>query len=355
MTSALSAPLDGYLSELMDLGGTDLHLTAGSAPRVRLDGDLRRLGDHPTISPDAMKELIHGVLTPTLEARYLEKKTLDLSFNWRNQARFRVNLFFQRGSMAMALRLIPYQIPTFEQLGLPEVCGDLVRLHQGLVLITGPTGSGKSTTLASMIAWINANRPVHILTIEDPIEYVHRHDMAIVNQVELGEDAESFPAALRSALREDPDVLLIGEMRDLDTIQSVLTIAETGHLVFATLHTNDSAQAIDRIVDVFPAERQTQVRVQLAGVLQSVIHQRLVPRIGGGRVAAFEVLTGTDAIHNLIRDGRTRQLRNVIATSQRDGMQTLEAYLNSLVERGLISYEDAISRSTHPQEIAKPA
>jgi twitching motility protein PilT len=316
-----------------------------------VDGNLTRLGDHPSMTPDTVRDLIHSVLTPALEAKYLEAKSLDLSFGWQDQARFRINLFFQRGSMAMALRLIPYDIPTFEQLGLPPVCSDLVRLHQGLVLITGPTGSGKSTTLAAMIAWINANRPVHILTIEDPLEYVHRHGIGIVNQREIGEDADSFPEALRSALREDPDVLLIGEMRDLETIQTVLTIAETGHLVFATLHTNDTAQAIDRIVDVFPEGRQTQVRVQLAGVLHAVIYQRLVPKIGGGRIAAFEVLIANNAIRNLIREGRTRQMRNVIATSQRDGMRTLEADLNGLVERGAISREDAVSRSTYPSEI----
>jgi twitching motility protein PilT len=205
-----------------------------------------------------------------------------------------------------------------------------------------------------MIGWINANRPVHILTIEDPLEYVHRHGIGIVNQRELGEDADSFPEALRSALREDPDVLLIGEMRDLETIQTVLTLAETGHLVFATLHTNDTAQAIDRIVDVFPAGRQTQVRVQLAGALHAVIYQRLVPMIGGGRIAAFEVLIANNPIRNLIREGRTRQMRNVIATSQRDGMRTLEADLNGLVERGAISREDAVSRSTYPSEIVSP-
>jgi twitching motility protein PilT len=354
MASPSSTALDGFLTDLMNLGGTDLHITAGSPPLVRVDGDLRRLGDHPIVTPETVQKLIHEVLTPALEAKYLAAKTLDLSFNWQNQARFRVNLFFQRGSMAMALRLIPYEIPTFEQLGLPAICSDLVRLHQGLVLITGPTGSGKSTTLASMIKWINANRPVHILTIEDPLEYVHRHGMGIVNQRELGEDADTFTTALRSALREDPDVLLIGEMRDLETIQTVLTIAETGHLVFATLHTNDTAQALDRIVDVFPAGRQTQVRVQLAGVLRSVIYQRLIPKVGGGRVAAFEVLVANNAIRNLIREGRTRQMRNVIATGQQDGMQTLEASLNALVQRGLITHENAISRSAYPKEIVAP-
>jgi twitching motility protein PilT len=354
MASPSSTALDGFLTDLMNLGGTDLHITAGSPPLVRVDGDLRRLGDHPIVTPETVQKLIHEVLTPALEAKYLAAKTLDLSFNWQNQARFRVNLFFQRGSMAMALRLIPYEIPTFEQLGLPAICSDLVRLHQGLVLITGPTGSGKSTTLASMIKWINANRPVHILTIEDPLEYVHRHGMGIVNQRELGEDADTFATALRSALREDPDVLLIGEMRDLETIQTVLTIAETGHLVFATLHTNDTAQALDRIVDVFPAGRQTQVRVQLAGVLRSVIYQRLIPKVGGGRVAAFEVLVANNAIRNLIREGRTRQMRNVIATGQQDGMQTLEASLNALVQRGLITHENAISRSAYPKEIVAP-
>ena len=355
MATPSSVPLDPFLLQLMELRGTDLHVTAGSPPLVRVDGDLRRLDTHSVFTPEDVQELIHSFLSPELEARYLAARTLDLSFNWQNQARFRVNLFFQRGSMAMALRLIPYEIPTFEELGLPGICNDLVRLHQGLILMTGPTGSGKSTTLASMIGWINANRPLHILTIEDPLEYVHRHKMGIVNQREVGEDADSFAGALRSALREDPDVLLIGEMRDLETIQTGLTIAETGHLVFATLHTNDTAQAIDRIVDVFPSERQTQVRVQLASVLEAVIYQRLIPAIGGGRVAAFEVLNANTPIRNLIREGRTRQIRNVILTGQQDGMQTLEMSLNNLVERGLITYEDAMSRSGFPKEIIEPA
>jgi twitching motility protein PilT len=346
-----SASIDTFLTELIELRGTDLHITAGSPPLVRVDGDLMRLGDHPPYTPEMVQAVIRGVLTPEMEVRYQQAKTLDLSFNWKNLARFRVNLFFQRGSMAMALRLIPYHIPSFADLGLPDACSDLARLHQGMILVTGPTGSGKSTTLAAMIAWINANRPVHILTIEDPIEYVHRHGVGIVNQRELGEDADTFAAALRSSLREDPDVLLIGEMRGLETIQTSLTIAETGHLVFAPLHTNDTSQAIDRIVDVFPAERQTQVRVELAAALQAVIYQRLIPKVGGGRVAAFEVLVATDPVRNLIREGRTSEIRNLIATSEPGRMQTLETGLNDLLSQGLIAREDALSRSLYPKEI----
>jgi twitching motility protein PilT len=227
----------------------------------------------------------------------------------------------------------------------------MVKRHQGFVLLTGPTGSGKSTTLASMVDWINTNRPVHILTVEDPIEYVHEHKMGIVNQRELGIDVPSFADALRSGLREDPDVVVIGEMRDIETIHAALTIAETGHLVFATLHTNDTTQAIDRIVDVFSAEQQTQIKVQLAGALEAVIYQRLIPRIGGGRIAAFEVLTGSNPVRNLVREGRTRQLRNAITTGQKDMMQTLEMSLNELIRDGLITRGEAAIRSLYPQEL----
>jgi twitching motility protein PilT len=254
----------------------------------------------------------------------------------------------------MALRVIPYEIPGFDELGIPPAVEHLVNLPMGLVIVTGPTGSGKSTTLAAMLDYINRRRACHIVTIEDPIEYVHGNHRSAVSQREVGNDTESFPRALRSALREDPDVLLVGEMRDLESISTTLTIAETGHLVFATLHTNDSAQAIDRIVDIFPSDRRDQIQVQLASTLEGVIYQRLVPRIGGGLVAAYEVLFASHAVRNLVREGKTRQLRNVISTHQTEGMQTLEMALTHLVAVGLVDYETALKVSLFPKEVGMP-
>jgi twitching motility protein PilT len=258
--------------------------------------------------------------------------------------------------VALSLRLIPYQIPSFEDLGLPPVLRNWVELPQGLVLVTGPTGSGKSTTLAAMLDKINKNRRCHIITIEDPIEYVHRHQLAAISQREIGLDTDSFARALRSALREDPDVLLVGEMRDPETIQTALTIAETGHLVFATLHTNDAGQAIDRIVDVFPGDKQAQIRVQLAASLTGIVSQRLLPRVAGGRVAAFEVLTATFAVRNLVREGKSSQLRNLITTGgAKFGMQTLEQSLSELVISGQVGYEEAVVHSLYPADINRAA
>jgi len=265
--------------------------------------------------------------------------------------RYRGNAFFQRNTMALALRVIPVEIPTLEELGVPEQVKGLLTRAQGLVLVTGPTGSGKSTTLAAMLGWINENRACHIVTIEDPIEYVHIHKMSAINQREVGDDTRSFERALRSVLREDPDVLLVGEMRDQDSIQTTLTIAETGHLVFATLHTNDTATALDRLVDVFPTDRQEQIRVQLASTLLGVIAQRLVPKVDNGMVAAFEVMFANHAVRNLVRVGRTAQIRNVILTGHREGMQTLEMDLTRLVAQGVISHEDAASRAAVPREV----
>jgi twitching motility protein PilT len=256
--------------------------------------------------------------------------------------------------VSLTLRLIPLQIPGFDDLGLPSIVEELVSRPSGLVLVTGPTGSGKSTTLASMIDFINHNRACHILTIEEPLEYMHKHARSAVNQREVGDDTDSFARALRSALREDPDVLLVGEMRDLESIQTALTIAETGHLVFATLHTNDTSQAVDRIVDVFPAERHPQIRVQLASSLAAVIYQRLLPRVDGGLVAAFEVMIANSAVRNLIREGKSRQLRNVVATGQNEGMRTLEAHLSTLVADGVVDYDRACSVSLFANEVVKP-
>src|SRR4051812_33861719 len=311
-----------YLLEgLWDNKGTDLLLTAGAPPLIRVDGQLSPLDEtaEPLTADETLK-LVRSMLTVEQLGAYDANHELDFSFNWRDQARFRGNVFTQRGATTLALRLIPFAIPTFDELALPEAVRRFVDLPQGFVLVTGPTGGGKSTTLASMIDHINSNRRCHILTIEDPIEYVHEHKLSAVNQREIGSDASSFDQALRSALREDPDVLLVGEMRDLESIQAALTIAETGHLVFATLHTNDSGQALDRVVDVFPADRHQQVRVQLAASLAGVIYQRLLPVIGGGMVAAFEIMIANNAVRNLVREGKNRQLRNVVATHVQEGM-----------------------------------
>jgi twitching motility protein PilT len=354
MTEPSLAPIDAYLQELWDRQASDLLITAGTPPLLRIDGSLVPMSS-PSLDADDVERIVISVLGSELTERFHVDKEVDFSFGWTDAARFRANAFHQRGTAALSLRLIPYHIPTFEELGLPLVIEHLVRLPQGLVLVTGPTGSGKSTTLASMIDAINQQRACHILTIEDPIEYVYQHKRSAVNQRELGADTNSFPRALRSVLREDPDVLLVGEMRDIETISSTLTIAETGHLVFATLHTNDAAQTLDRIVDVFPAEQQGQIRVQLSGSLQAIISQRLVPRINGGRVAAFEVLVANYAIKNIVRDGRTSQLRNQITTGAKDGMQTLESSLSHLVATGLISHEEAVTHTLFPNDVHQPA
>lgn len=353
MARAVSGPVDPYLEVLWDQGGTDLLLTAGAPPLLRVDGEMGGIEGHDAMPPAAIEQIAKAMLTSDQWVQFLTHKELDFSFTWKELSRFRVNVFLQRGSIGLAMRSIPYKIPSFAELGLPDVVERFVSLPQGLVLVTGPTGSGKSTTLASMIDYINMHRACHILTIEDPIEYVHTHKRSAVNQREVGEDTDSFPRALRSALREDPDVLLVGEMRDLESIQIALTIAETGHLVFATLHTNDTGQAVDRIVDVFPGERQDQIRIQLANSLSGIIHQRLIPRLHGGRVAAFEVLVATTPVRNLVREGKSRQLRNSVMTGQKEGMQTLEASLTALVRQGVISHEDAVARSLHPHDVRK--
>jgi twitching motility protein PilT len=354
MAEVNTALIDEYLHVLWDRGGTDVLLVAGSPPLIRVDGEIEALDTEP-LRPEAISRTLRGVLAGEMWDTFLEERDLDFSFNWENQARFRGNAYHQRGSVALSLRLIPYRIPSFDDLGLPDGMRQWVELPQGLVLVTGPTGSGKSTTIAAMLDAINEHRACHIITIEDPIEYVHRHKKAAVSQREIGIDTDSFARALRSALREDPDVMLVGEMRDPETIQTALTIAETGHLVFATLHTNDAGQAIDRIVDVFPGEKQSQIRVQLAASLTGIVSQRLLPRIDGGRVAAFEVLVATFAVRNLIREGKGSQLRNVVSTGAKWGMQTLESHLSELVTRGVVDYEDAVSRSLFPDEIGRAA
>ena len=343
--------IDGLLATLWQAGGTDLLLSVGLPPMMRVDSTLRPAPGAGALSPEDTDALLAEVLTPEQGKAWAGNHEYDFSFSWRDDARIRGNAFTQRGLTAVALRMIPRSIPSPDDLGLPVMLRELALRHQGLVLMTGPTGSGKSTTLASLIDLINSTRGCHIITIEDPIEYVHDHKRAAVNQREVGTDTANFPNALRAVLREDPDVLLVGEMRDLESIQFALTIAETGHLVFATLHTNDTAQSIGRMIDVFPAEQQAQIRVQLAAALSCVVYQRLVPKVGGGMTAAYEVLVATPAVRNLIKEGKTHQLRNSLVTGARDGMVTLEQSLSRLVQDGVVSEADAVARSLFPQDI----
>jgi twitching motility protein PilT len=347
--------IDVWLEELWEVRGTDLLLTSGSPPLIRVDGEMRPVTGGQMFTPMSVEHLVNEVIGPDLLGSYEAEREIDFAFSWKERARLRCNAFHQRESCALALRIIPYEIPGFAQLGIPPAAELMVQLPMGLVIVTGPTGSGKSTTLAAMIDYINRNRKCHIVTIEDPIEYVHANHRSAVSQREVGTDTLSFQRALRSVLREDPDVLLVGEMRDPESIATALTIAETGHLVFATLHTNDSSQAIDRIVDIFPSDRRDQIQVQMSSTLEGVIYQRLVPRIGGGLVAAYEVLKANHAVRNLVREGKTRQLRNVIATHQAEGMQTLEMGLNQLVAEGLVEYETALRVSLYPKELERPA
>jgi twitching motility protein PilT len=346
--------IEPWLEELWSINGTDLLLTAGAPPLLRVDGQIQPVKGEEPLTVARAERVVKAVMGADLVVKFHEEREIDFAFSWRNQARLRCNAFHQRDTCAMALRVIPYEIPGFDELGIPPAVERLVNLPMGLVIVTGPTGSGKSTTLAAMLDYINRRRACHIVTIEDPIEYVHGNHRSAVSQREVGTDTESFPRALRSALREDPDVLLVGEMRDLESISTTLTIAETGHLVFATLHTNDSAQAIDRIVDIFPSDRRDQIEVQLASTLEGVIYQRLVPRTGGGLVAAYEVLFANHAVRNLVREGKTRQLRNVVTTHTSEGMQTLEMALTDLVARELITYEAALKVSLFPKEIGRP-
>jgi twitching motility protein PilT len=321
---------------------------------VRVDGDLQPLAGFGKLDRKAVDGVIGELLARDQREKLAGMTEVDFAFTWRDLARLRGNAFLAQGATRLALRLVPHEIPTFEDLGLPEIMRHFAELHQGLVLVTGPTGAGKSTTLASVINEINKHRACHVVTIEDPIEYVYEDQRALVSQREVGTDTPSFPQALRAALREDPDVLLVGEMRDLESIQFALSLAETGHLVFATLHTNDSAQALDRIVDVFGADKQAQIRVQLASALTGIVYQRLVPRVGGGMVAAFEVLVANSAVRNLIKEGKTNQLRNIILTHSGEGMQSLEGDLTRLVAEDVVALDNARLVSLYPKEITEP-
>jgi len=333
--------IEVLLEEVVKKKASDLHLQVGLPPMLRVDGKLIPINGAQVLTDEDVEALIFAILDEDQKQILLKDKEFDFSFAFGDLGRFRVNAFHERGNLAAALRLIPNEILTIEQLGLPPIVSKFAEYPRGLVLVTGPTGSGKSTTLAGMIHKINMERAEHIITIEDPIEYTHRSKRSVIVQREVHYDTYSFSAALRSALREDPDVVLIGEMRDLETIASAITIAETGHLVFATLHTNSAAQSIDRIIDVFPPHQQSQIRSQLSNILMAVCSQRLIPTIGGGRVAAAEILIATPAVRNIIREGKTHQLEAVIQTGGEFGMQSMDKTLVGLVHNGSITYDDA--------------
>lgn len=331
---------------------SDLHLVVGFPPMLRVAGELVPVEGTGVLSPDEARLLIDATLSPEQKEIFSTNKELDYSLA-TPYGRFRVNSYIQKGTTASAFRLIPEKIKSIEELGLPSICNEFVKLRQGLILVTGPTGHGKSTSLASMINIINQTKNVHIVTIEDPIEYVYPPARSIVSQREMHGDTHSWNIALRSVLREDPDVVLVGEMRDFETIQSAITIAETGHLVFATLHTNSASQSIDRIVDVFPENQQVQVRLQMSNVLEGIISIRLVPALAGGRIPVAEVLTGTPAIRTLVREGKTHQIDNIIQTSAEFGMMTLESSLARAVRAGTISSETAVSFAVRPEELGR--
>jgi twitching motility protein PilT len=346
------ATLPDLLNALVSLKGSDLHLTTNTPPQVRVHGKLQTL-DLPVLGPAETKALAYSVLTDAQKKRFEETLELDFSFGIRGLARFRCNVFNQRGAVAAVYRLIPETIRSFQELGLPPVLATLADRPRGLVLVTGPTGSGKSTTLAAMIDKINTERREHILTIEDPIEYIHQHKGCLVNQREVHSDTHGFASALRAALREDPDIVLIGELRDLETIESALRIAETGHLTFATLHTNSAAQTINRIIDVFPAHQQGQIRTQLSLVLEGIVCQALLPKADGtGRVMSLEVMVPTPAIRNLIRDDKIHQIYSTMQTGQEKlGMQTMNQSLATLHQRRLVSLDAALSASSNKDEL----
>jgi twitching motility protein PilT len=348
---------DVHLDELLEImvanNASDLHMSVGLPPMMRIDGELKPTR-YEILTPPISQRIIYDVLTDDQIQRFETNLELDCSYQMRQVARFRVNVYRDRGSVASALRLIPQKVPTIRELGLPPVVEELARRPRGLMLVTGPTGSGKSTTLASIINQINHERSEHILTVEDPIEYLHTHRKCIINQRELGQDTLSFNNALRSALREDPDVILVGEMRDLETIQLAITCAETGHLVMATLHTNNAAESVDRMIDVFPTDQQEQIRVQLSNNLVAIMSQQLLPRAGQpGRVAAIEVMVASSAIRNLIRENKAHQMHSIIQTSAEQGMQSMDQALRDLYKQSLITYEMAMRRSHNPDELEK--
>ena len=342
-----------FLAHMIKTGGSDVHLKVGMPPGVRISGQIEPQGSTP-LTPEHTEQMARELLDEKDWARFAECNDLDTSYSLPGHGRFRVNVMRQRGSISMVLRHIPQEIPSFEQLGLPDVCRELARRPRGLVLVTGPTGSGKSTTLAAMIDLINRTHSGHILTMEDPIEFLHTDKKCYINQREVGADTADFGEALRRALRQDPDVILIGEMRDLETISLAVTAAETGHLVFGTLHTTSAAKTIDRIVNVFPPDQQTQIRMQLAGTLQGIISQTLLKKNGGGRVAAMEVLVAVDAVRSMIRENKLAQIPSTMQTGKKHGMQTLEEHLSQLVASGQVDHADAVAKANNAELVRKP-
>ncbi len=346
--------IDVLLRRVVKMGGSDLHLAVGSAPAVRVHGELRRLVEYEELTQLSICDLIEPMLSASQLESFMASKELDMAYSIDNLGRFRVNVLMQRGSVGAVMRVVPHEVRSLELLGMPEVVASFAELPRGLVLVTGPTGSGKSTTLASLVDIINRTKPVHIVTVEDPIEFLHHHKMAVVNQREVGTDTESFSAALKRVLRQDPDVILVGEMRDLETISTAITAAETGHLVFATLHTQDAAQTVDRIIDVFPPAQQQQVRMQLASSLQAIVTQQLIPTATKkGRAVACEVLVATSAIRNLIREGKTHQIVNAMQAGGQFGMMTMDSHLAELANRGVITSAVALERSSHPEDLRR--
>jgi twitching motility protein PilT len=352
VSNGIQLNLHQLLRAVVDKGASDLHITTGSPPQLRIDGTLLPLKT-PPLTPVDTKHLCYSVLTEEQKIRFEKTNEIDLSFGVKGLARFRTNLFIQRGAVAGVFRQIPFEFMTFEELGLPPVVAELANLRSGLILITGPTGSGKSTTLASIIDKINSEKRKHILTIEDPIEFLHSNKLSVVNQREVENDTESFKSALKYVLRQDPDVVLVGEMRDLETIEAALTISETGHLVFATLHTNSAVQSINRIIDVFPPHQQPQVRAQISFVLQAVVTQLLVPLADGrGRILAPEVMVPNNAIRNLVREDKVHQIYSIMQTGQaKSGMQTMNQSLYALYQSGRITLDDAIAHTQEPDEL----
>ncbi len=351
-----SIDLDALLGELVERGGSDLHLTTHLPPTIRVDGDLTPLEHYPVLDAEELRKLLYAIMTQKQREEFENNLELDMSYSVPGRARFRVNVFMQRDSVGSVMRVIPFEIQTLEQLKMPSQVGNFAYLPRGFVLVTGPTGSGKSTTLASIIDLVNTNRPVHIMTVEDPIEFLHRHKRSVVNQREVGTDTLSFAAALKHVLRQDPDVILVGEMRDLETIHIALTAAETGHLVFGTLHTQDAPQTVDRVIDVFPPHQQEQIRVQLAGALQGVVCQQLCKMTDGkGRVAATEIMVATPGIRNLIREGKTHQIYSAIQAGAQHGMVSMDQSLATLVKQGKVSYDEALEKCNNVAEFNRLA
>jgi twitching motility protein PilT len=344
--------IDELLEHMVERNASDLHVTTGTPPAIRVRGEVARLEGYDSLTPEDTQQLLYRILSSEQQKQLELKRQLDFSHSIPGLARFRVNVYFQRETIGAAFRLIPAELKTLEELGIPSSLHQLAEKPRGLVLVTGPTGSGKSTTLAALIDEINRNRSEHILTVEDPIEFLHRHKRCIVNQREIGPDATSFAEALRAALRQDPDVILVGEMRDLETIATALTAAETGHLVFGTLHTQSAPSTIDRIIDVFPAEQQEQVRIQIASSLQGVVTQALLPTADGqGRTPALEILLPDDAVRNLIRQGKVEQIYSVMQTNTGRGMQTMEQSLAELIQRRVVDFDVGLSRSSRPAQL----